>query len=366
MSPKPFYEVKPTHYLFNKQETPEEKVRQWVLFELLSTYAVHIGNIEVEKPVKVGTRTHYADIVIYQEHIPHVVIECKNQDNKAQDKSLEQAISYASCLGAKYAVYTNGRDWIVKRSFDGSWEVVPDLPTYTNSLSTKKLDDFAKNYEKLMPILYWAYTAIPLEYRFKVYRMLQEFFMERFWYCNSSRELVLCESADDLLRMATNVSQAKYCNEENQLKATNNYIDQKSRCSYIEFLKYCKMIGFSCMGELYEEYIVKGDIVTFGTRMIAFYTDLSKLANQSQKLSNLEANVIKFMKLVMDHLWHEWKSNQSTPIPESIMLQFLKIATPICETYLGISLPEREDDDGWSSFRGACWDFAHKGKDLFT
>lgn len=65
MPPKPFYEVSPQAYLFNKNhETPEEKVRQWALFELLSTYGICINNIDVERQVKVGTRNHRADIVI--------------------------------------------------------------------------------------------------------------------------------------------------------------------------------------------------------------------------------------------------------------------------------------------------------------
>ncbi|MBD1933689.1 MULTISPECIES: type I restriction enzyme HsdR N-terminal domain-containing protein [Cyanophyceae] len=148
MSPRPFYEVKPSHYLFNKQETPEEKVRQWILFELLSTYAVPIGNIDVEKPVRVGTRTHRADIVIYQDFIPYIVIECKNQEDKSPDQGLDQAISYASCLGAKFAVYTNGWDW--------------------------------------------------LEYRHYIYTMLQEFFMDCSWYCNSEKEVVLHSNANEL------------------------------------------------------------------------------------------------------------------------------------------------------------------------
>lgn len=37
MPPKPFYEINLSAYLFDKSETPEEKVRQWAIFELIST-----------------------------------------------------------------------------------------------------------------------------------------------------------------------------------------------------------------------------------------------------------------------------------------------------------------------------------------
>jgi hypothetical protein len=43
MSIKAFYEIAPTSYLFGKTDGPEEKVRQWVLFELLSTYGYNIN-----------------------------------------------------------------------------------------------------------------------------------------------------------------------------------------------------------------------------------------------------------------------------------------------------------------------------------
>ncbi len=365
MSPRPFYEVKPSHYLFNKQETPEEKVRQWILFELLSTYTVHIGNIDVEKPVRVGTRTHYADIVIYQAHIPYIVIECKNQEDKSPDKGLEQAISYASCLGAKFAVYTNGRDWKVRRFLDTSWEAVPDLPIVFNGSVTKSLDDLARYYKKLMPILYWMYQPVTLEHRNYIYKMLQEFFMDCSWYCNSEKEWKLCESADDLFRVALSASEAEYCREEKLLKLKNNYIDEKSSYSYKEFIEYCKYIDFSHIGGRHPEYMVEPGGASFDTRMNAFSQDLATLANVCKHLSNLETNVIKLMALVMDHLWSEWSSNKRTVIPEAVMLQFLKIATPICETYFGVRLPEREDGGSWSRFRSACWEFAYEAEFRF-
>lgn len=76
MPPKPYYDVSTEAYLFGKtKEKPEEKVRQWVLFELLSTYGISINSIQVERQVKVGTRTHFADIVILKENTPFVVQE---------------------------------------------------------------------------------------------------------------------------------------------------------------------------------------------------------------------------------------------------------------------------------------------------
>ena len=118
MSPKPFYEINPQAYLFDRSdETPEEKVRQWALFELLSTYGVSINNIEIERPVKVGTRNHRADIVVLRESVPYVVIECKKWDDKKEEQGTQQALSYADAntMKARFAVYTNGDIWKVKK-----------------------------------------------------------------------------------------------------------------------------------------------------------------------------------------------------------------------------------------------------------
>ena len=119
MPPKPYYEIQHSAYLFmpNKnaksqdediKPKPEEKIRQWALFELLTTYGVNIKNIEIERPVKVGTRTYRADIVIHRDFAPHVVIECKRWKNKKIDKGIDQAISYANAntIKAKFAVFT--------------------------------------------------------------------------------------------------------------------------------------------------------------------------------------------------------------------------------------------------------------------
>ncbi len=345
MSPRPFYEVKPTHYLLNKSETPEEKVRQWVLFELISTYSVHINNIEVEKPVKVGTRTHRADIVVYQDHIPYVIIECKKQDDRKLEQGLEQAVSYANCLGAKFSVYTNGQIWQVKRFLNSSWEIVTDIPAFNNDSSTKNLDDFANHHTKMMSILYLMYnTPISIKYSFDVYKLLFEFFMDHYWYTNSEKDYYLCKSANKFFRIAMLSYQVEYSQEEREIKIKDERIDEESRHSYNNFLTYCQMIGFSGIGTNGPKFMIKKGNISFHTRMTAFSQDLSTLTIQCQHLSNLEINIVKLMKLVMDHLWEKWSLNQQIVIPESVMLQFLKIASPICENYFGITLPEKEDN----------------------
>jgi hypothetical protein len=59
MPPRNFCDIDSKYYFFGKSDTPEEKVRQWMIFELLAVYNVPVQAISIEAPVKVGTRSHY-------------------------------------------------------------------------------------------------------------------------------------------------------------------------------------------------------------------------------------------------------------------------------------------------------------------
>ena len=133
MKPNVYYEIPTDRYLFNKSEKPEEKIRQWVLFELLTTFGVNINNIQVEVPVKVGTRTHYADIVIYDNKKPIVVIECKRKEDNKPENSTDQAISYASSkeINAVYAISTNGKYWNCSKKINNEWSNVLEIPKFS-------------------------------------------------------------------------------------------------------------------------------------------------------------------------------------------------------------------------------------------
>lgn len=179
MSPKPFYEVAPHTYLFQKQETPEEKVRQWAAFELLSTYGYHINDLQFEKPVKVGRRTHYADIVIYRNQKPLIAIECKRMDDTKRDDGIKQAISYATAfeVQAEFAVHTNGITWDVYRNNDNNWVSIIDIPTKEFVNTDDYLASLIFEIELLRPILYWTYRSVPAKEAQTFFKHLQEFFL---------------------------------------------------------------------------------------------------------------------------------------------------------------------------------------------
>jgi hypothetical protein len=158
MPPRNFCDIDSKYYLFGKSDTPEEKVRQWMIFELLAVYNVPVQAISIESPVKVGTRQYRADILLLKDYRPWAVIECKRQEDGDISNGIEQAVSYASCLQAEFAAFTNGKDWLVKRCRAYQWISVPDLPTYSSSNSSAvQLDQLSISYTSIALLMRWIH-----------------------------------------------------------------------------------------------------------------------------------------------------------------------------------------------------------------
>ena len=93
-------------------DTPENRVRQQVEKELVTKYKYpkNRGDIEAPVPSRLRKPPLRADLVIFEddEHkIPYLVVETKSP--KKED-GVEQGFGYAIPLGAKYVLWTNGRE----------------------------------------------------------------------------------------------------------------------------------------------------------------------------------------------------------------------------------------------------------------
>ncbi len=137
MRREPFYEVPVARFLHSDQTRsnrgqpgPEEPVRQWCAFELIRAYGIPVGDLEFEPAVQIGSKRYRIDILVKRGGKPWAVIECKEPKHSMPAEGMAQAISYADSQGimAAYAVYTNGRAWLVQRRIRGRWIAVTDLP----------------------------------------------------------------------------------------------------------------------------------------------------------------------------------------------------------------------------------------------
>ncbi|WP_334000430.1 N-6 DNA methylase [Burkholderia gladioli] len=129
-----------------REETPEEYVRQEIAKSLVREYGYPRKDIKVEFTLRLGTRKPRADLVIFETCEPHeqvnarVIVECKEQRVKASDRKegVGQLQSYmAACPNVVYGMWTNGLERFCFRKLDTKgkiiFEDIPDLPGFGQS-----------------------------------------------------------------------------------------------------------------------------------------------------------------------------------------------------------------------------------------
>ncbi|MBO5956203.1 MAG: type I restriction enzyme HsdR N-terminal domain-containing protein [Bacteroidales bacterium] len=90
--------------------TPEEEVRQKMLYYLVEVKKYPAGLIAVEYSIKVNNLPKRCDIVVFNKDAkPKMIVECKAESVAITQKVLDQAVRYYSGLNAEYLVLTNGK-----------------------------------------------------------------------------------------------------------------------------------------------------------------------------------------------------------------------------------------------------------------
>ncbi|MBE2185128.1 MAG: type I restriction enzyme HsdR N-terminal domain-containing protein [Anaerolineae bacterium] len=100
---------------------PEEQVKQYVFWVLQTQLGYPAHWIGKEFPIKMGSDSRRADIVVFHPNRPQtqenirIIIECKRVDggDKRTQEAIQQLFSYVSaCLNAEYGVVAS-KDWLV-------------------------------------------------------------------------------------------------------------------------------------------------------------------------------------------------------------------------------------------------------------
>ncbi|MBR5146600.1 MAG: type I restriction enzyme HsdR N-terminal domain-containing protein [Bacteroidales bacterium] len=90
--------------------SPEEEVRQKMLYYLVEQKKYPSGLIAVEYSIKVNNLPKRCDIVVFnKEAKPMMIVECKAESVPITQKVLDQAIRYYSGLNVEYLLLTNGK-----------------------------------------------------------------------------------------------------------------------------------------------------------------------------------------------------------------------------------------------------------------
>ena len=111
--------------------TPEEEVRQKVLYLLVEQLHVPSGLIAVAYSVKVNGLDKRADVVVFgKEGRPLMIVECKAASVRLTDKVLDQAVRYHSALHPRYLMLYNGETCYCFKVEEGSLQALDYLPDY--------------------------------------------------------------------------------------------------------------------------------------------------------------------------------------------------------------------------------------------
>ena len=111
--------------------TPEEEVRQKVLYLLVERLNVPSGLVAVEYSVKVNGLDKRCDAVVFGvEGRPLMVVECKAQSVKITAKTLDQAVRYYSALQPKFLLLFNGQECHCLKVENGVLQPLDHLPDY--------------------------------------------------------------------------------------------------------------------------------------------------------------------------------------------------------------------------------------------
>lgn len=124
-----------------RNETPEEYVRQEIAKSLVREYGYAKQDIAVEFTLQLGSRKPRADLVIFEKGASHtqgkalIIVECKATTVKSADRKdgVEQLRSYmAACENVRFGMWTNGIErYCFRRVYkEGMADPVeiPDIP----------------------------------------------------------------------------------------------------------------------------------------------------------------------------------------------------------------------------------------------
>lgn len=111
--------------------TPEEEVRQKVLYLLVERLGVPAGLLAVEYAVKVNGLDKRADAVVFgTDAKPLMIVECKAPSVKITEKVLDQAVRYYSALKPRFLMLYNGENCYCFKVEQGALKAVDQLPDF--------------------------------------------------------------------------------------------------------------------------------------------------------------------------------------------------------------------------------------------
>ncbi len=112
--------------------TPEEEVRQKILYLLVEHLKVPAGLVAVEYSVKVNGLDKRADAVVFDnEGCPLMIVECKASSVEMTPAVLDQALRYHSALRPRFLLLCNGMATYCFKAEGQALQPMDHLPDFT-------------------------------------------------------------------------------------------------------------------------------------------------------------------------------------------------------------------------------------------
>lgn len=114
--------------------TPEEHVRQTILYALETNYGYPHGLMGVEVPIEVAGLKKRCDAIIYNQQMqPLMLIEFKAETVALTQQVFDQAAIYNRHLKVPFLLLSNGKDTIVAEVLENEYRFLDHVP-YPNEL----------------------------------------------------------------------------------------------------------------------------------------------------------------------------------------------------------------------------------------
>ncbi len=114
------------------RSTPEEEVRQWIIYQLVHQLGYPINKIAIEKQINYLNKKKRFDILIYGETNPVFLIECKAPHIRLTQATLNQVAEYNFTLKVPFLMISNGVKHLVCKVNvkEKSFQYLDHIPDY--------------------------------------------------------------------------------------------------------------------------------------------------------------------------------------------------------------------------------------------
>ena len=115
------------------QLVSEDDCAENVVIPFLQRLGYHSGQIRRKVTIIAASGTKFkkqADIIIYSNNSPAMIIETKKIQHRLQEEDANQVLAYTQIVNppAPYAILTNGRNWEVYQLFNDTIGGIDDVP----------------------------------------------------------------------------------------------------------------------------------------------------------------------------------------------------------------------------------------------